>query len=83
MFAHISAVECSRLSGIKDGQKVSFEPTQDRRFGRRGYEGFSVDLGIDLSRGKDENGNPTTNHTLEGSYQLDDTRQTDRATASV
>ncbi|MBB4170808.1 hemagglutinin repeat-containing protein [Rhizobium sp. BK538] len=54
--------------------------TYDNFEGRKGYEGFSVDLGIDLSSGKDENGNSTTNHTLEGSYQLDDTRQTVRAT---
>ncbi|WP_221141615.1 hemagglutinin repeat-containing protein [Rhizobium sp. NZLR10] len=54
--------------------------TYDNFDGRMNYEGFSVDLGIDLSSGKDENGNSTTNHTLEGSYQLDDTRQTVRAT---
>ncbi|WP_259665730.1 hemagglutinin repeat-containing protein [Rhizobium binae] len=54
--------------------------TYDNFDGRKGYEGFSIDLGIDLSNGKDENGNSTTNHTLEGSYQLDDTRQTVRAT---
>ncbi|WP_206988635.1 hemagglutinin repeat-containing protein [Rhizobium laguerreae] len=54
--------------------------TYDNFDGRMNFEGFSVDLGIDLSSGKDENGNSTTNHTLEGSYQLDDTRQTVRAT---
>ncbi|MGO7611092.1 hemagglutinin repeat-containing protein [Rhizobium ruizarguesonis] len=54
--------------------------TYDNFDGRINYEGFSVDVGIDLSSGKDENGNSTTNHTLEGSYQLDDTRQTVRAT---
>ncbi|TBF97432.1 hemagglutinin repeat-containing protein [Rhizobium leguminosarum] len=54
--------------------------TYDNFDGRKGYEGFSFDLGIDLSNGKDENGNSTANHTLEGSYQLDDTRQTVRAT---
>jgi filamentous hemagglutinin len=54
--------------------------TYDNFDGRKGYEGFSFDLGIDLSNGKDENGNSTTNHTLEGSYQLDDTRQAVRAT---
>ncbi|MGZ2434687.1 hemagglutinin repeat-containing protein [Rhizobium redzepovicii] len=54
--------------------------TYDNFDGRMNYEGFSVDVGIDLSSGKDENGNSTTNHTLEGSYQLDDTRQTVRAT---
>ncbi|MGO7837524.1 hemagglutinin repeat-containing protein [Rhizobium johnstonii] len=54
--------------------------TYDNFDGRKGYEGFSFDLGIDLSNGKDENGHSTANHTLEGSYQLDDTRQTVRAT---
>ncbi|WP_431322670.1 hemagglutinin repeat-containing protein [Rhizobium sp. YTU87027] len=54
--------------------------TYDNFDGQKNYEGFSVELGIDLSSGKDENGNSTTNHTLEGSYQLDDTRQTVRAT---
>ncbi|MGO6814595.1 hemagglutinin repeat-containing protein [Rhizobium leguminosarum] len=54
--------------------------TYDNFDGRKGYEGFSFDLGIDLSNGKDENGNSTANHTLEGSYQLDDTRQAVRAT---
>ncbi|WP_261336595.1 hemagglutinin repeat-containing protein [Rhizobium leguminosarum] len=57
--------------------------THDNFDGRRSYEGFSVDLGIDLSNGKDENGNSTTNHTLEGSYQLDNTRQTVRATVGA
>ncbi|WP_262530871.1 hemagglutinin repeat-containing protein [Agrobacterium tumefaciens] len=54
--------------------------THDNFEGQKGYEGFSVDLGIDLSSGKDAAGNATTNHTLEGSYQFDDTRQTVRAT---
>ncbi|WP_367727638.1 hemagglutinin repeat-containing protein [Agrobacterium radiobacter] len=54
--------------------------THDNFEGQKGYEGFSVDLGIDLSSGKDAAGNATTNHTLEGSYRLDDTRQTVRAT---
>ncbi|WP_443216773.1 hemagglutinin repeat-containing protein [Rhizobium sp. Root1203] len=54
--------------------------TYDNFEGRIGYEGFSADLGVDLSSGKDQNGESTTNHTLEGSYRLDDTRQTVRAT---
>lgn len=54
--------------------------THDNFEGQKGYEGFSVDLGIDLSSGKDAAGNATTNHTLEGSYRLDDTRQTVHAT---
>ncbi len=34
MFVHISAVERAGLSTLKDGQKVSFELTQDRRSAR-------------------------------------------------
>ncbi|WP_262528621.1 hemagglutinin repeat-containing protein [Agrobacterium tumefaciens] len=48
--------------------------------GQKGYEGFSVALGIDLTGGKGTDANPVGNSTLEGSYQLDDTRQTVRAT---
>ncbi|MFD2238352.1 cold-shock protein [Aureimonas populi] len=33
-FVHISAVERSGLSGLTDGQKVSFELVQDRRSGK-------------------------------------------------
>jgi len=38
VFVHISAVERSGMSGLKDGQKVSFEPTQDRRSGKTAAE---------------------------------------------
>jgi CspA family cold shock protein len=38
VFVHISAVERSGLSALKDGQKVSFEPTQDRRSGKTAAE---------------------------------------------
>ncbi|KRB49328.1 cold-shock protein [Rhizobium sp. Root708] len=38
VFVHISAVERSGLSSLKDGQKVSFEPTQDRRTGKTAAE---------------------------------------------
>ncbi|ABR60838.1 cold-shock protein [Sinorhizobium medicae] len=34
VFVHISAVERAGLSTLKDGQKVSFELTQDRRSGK-------------------------------------------------
>jgi filamentous hemagglutinin len=54
--------------------------THDNFQGSRKYEGFSIDVGIDLANGRDASGNSTANHTLEGSYQLDDTRQTVRAT---
>jgi CspA family cold shock protein len=38
VFVHISAVERSGLQGLKDGQKISFEPTQDRRSGKTAAE---------------------------------------------
>jgi CspA family cold shock protein len=34
VFVHISAVQRAGLSGLNDGQKVSFEITQDRRSGK-------------------------------------------------
>ncbi len=34
VFVHISAVERAGLSDLRDGQKVSFELTQDKRSGR-------------------------------------------------
>jgi len=34
VFVHISAVERAGLSTLKEGQKVSFEITQDRRSGK-------------------------------------------------
>jgi CspA family cold shock protein len=34
VFVHISAVERSGLSGLAEGQKVSFEIEQDRRTGK-------------------------------------------------
>jgi filamentous hemagglutinin len=48
--------------------------------GQKEYEGGSIDLGIDLTGGKGTGANPVGNSTLEGRYQLDDTRQTVRAT---
>jgi len=54
--------------------------THDNFEGSKKFEGFNIDLGVDLSGARDANGNSTANHTLEGSYQLDDTRQTVRAT---
>ncbi|WP_080686152.1 hemagglutinin repeat-containing protein [Rhizobium leguminosarum] len=47
--------------------------------GQKGYEGFSAQIGIDIP-GKQLPGAPPANNTLEGNYQLDDTRQTVRAT---
>ncbi|MBP1883241.1 cold-shock protein [Sinorhizobium mexicanum] len=38
VFVHISAVERAGLSTLKDGQKVSFELTQDRRTGKSSAE---------------------------------------------
>ncbi|THK34020.1 cold-shock protein [Ensifer sp. MPMI2T] len=34
VFVHISAVERAGLSTLKEGQKVSFDVTQDRRSGK-------------------------------------------------
>jgi CspA family cold shock protein len=34
VFVHISAVQRSGLNGLNDGQKVSYEITQDRRSGK-------------------------------------------------
>lgn len=34
VFVHISAVERAGLKGLTDGQKVSYEITQDRRSGK-------------------------------------------------
>ncbi|WP_245483675.1 hemagglutinin repeat-containing protein [Rhizobium ruizarguesonis] len=47
--------------------------------GQKGYEGFSAQIGIEIP-GNELPGAPPANNTLEGSYQLDDTRQTVRAT---
>ncbi|MBX4948544.1 hypothetical protein HJA95_02795, partial [Rhizobium binae] len=47
--------------------------------GQKGYEGFSAQIGIEVP-GNELPGAPPANNTLEGSYQLDDTRQTVRAT---
>jgi cold shock CspA family protein len=41
-FAHISAVERSGLQGLKDGQKVSYEPTKDRRSGKTTAENLQA-----------------------------------------
>lgn len=34
VFVHISAVERAGLNGLSDGQKVSYEITQDKRSGK-------------------------------------------------
>ncbi|WP_455476714.1 cold-shock protein [Bartonella sp. B41] len=34
VFVHISAVECSGLSNLNEGQKVSYDVLQDRRSGK-------------------------------------------------
>ncbi|WP_261335768.1 hemagglutinin repeat-containing protein [Rhizobium leguminosarum] len=47
--------------------------------GQKGYEGFSAQIGIEIP-GNELPGAPPANNTLEGTYQLDDTRQTVRAT---
>lgn len=54
--------------------------THENFEGQKQYEGFSANLGLDLTGGKGTDANPVGNSTLEGSYQLDDTRQSVRAT---
>ncbi|MBX5132678.1 cold-shock protein [Rhizobium lentis] len=41
-FVHISAVQRSGLSGLKEGQMVSFEIVQDRRSGKSSAENLRV-----------------------------------------
>lgn len=57
--------------------------THDDFEGSKKFEGFNIDLGVDLSGARDAKGNSTANHTLESSYKLDDTRQTVRATVGL
>ena len=41
-FVHISAVERSGLSGLQDGQKVSYELVADRKSGKMAAENLST-----------------------------------------
>jgi len=41
-FVHISAVERSGLSTLREGQKVSYEIVQDRRSGKAAAENISA-----------------------------------------
>ena len=41
-FVHISAVQRSGLSDLRDGQKVSYEIVQDRRTGKSSAENLKV-----------------------------------------
>jgi len=41
-FVHISAVERSGLSGLQDGQKVSYELVSDRKSGKMAAENLST-----------------------------------------
>ncbi|WP_420895292.1 hemagglutinin repeat-containing protein [Sinorhizobium meliloti] len=54
--------------------------THENFEGEKQYEGVSATLGLDLTGGKGTSAEPVGNSTLEGGYQLDDTRQTVRAT---
>jgi cold shock protein len=38
VFVHISAVERAGMSGLRDGQKVSFEEVTDKRSGKKSAE---------------------------------------------
>ena len=42
VFVHISAVQRAGLNGLTEGQKVSFELTQDRRTGKSSAEDIRV-----------------------------------------
>jgi cold shock protein len=42
VFVHISAVERAGLSGLNDGQKISYEITADRRTGKSSADRLSV-----------------------------------------
>ncbi|WP_088937476.1 cold-shock protein [Rhizobium sp. N122] len=41
-FVHISAVQRSGLSGLQEGQKVSYDVVQDRRTGKSSAENLQV-----------------------------------------
>ncbi|MBY3095143.1 MULTISPECIES: cold-shock protein [Rhizobium] len=41
-FVHISAVQRAGLSGLQEGQKVSYEIVQDRRSGKSSAENLKV-----------------------------------------
>jgi CspA family cold shock protein len=38
VFIHISAVERAGMSGLNDGQKISYEPQDDRKTGKKSAE---------------------------------------------
>ncbi|MDW9481382.1 cold-shock protein [Sinorhizobium meliloti] len=42
VFVHISAVQRSGLNGLNEGQKVSYEITQDRRSGKSSADDLRV-----------------------------------------
>jgi cold shock protein len=42
VFVHISAVERAGLSGLNEGQKISFEVTADRRTGKTSADNLRV-----------------------------------------
>jgi cold shock protein len=42
VFVHISAVERAGLSGLNEGQKISFEITADRRSGKSSADNLRV-----------------------------------------
>ncbi len=54
--------------------------THENFEGEKRYEGVSASLGIDLTGGSGTSANPVGNSTLEGTYKLDDTRQSVKAT---
>ncbi|WP_107675999.1 hemagglutinin repeat-containing protein [Agrobacterium sp. LAD9] len=54
--------------------------THENFEGEKRYEGVSASVGIDLTGGSGTSANPVGNSTLEGTYKLDDTRQSLKAT---
>jgi len=42
VFVHISAVERAGMSGLREGQKVSFEEVADRRSGKKAAENLKA-----------------------------------------
>lgn len=42
VFVHVSAVQRSGLGGLNDGQKISYEITQDRRSGKSSADDLRV-----------------------------------------
>ena len=42
IFVHISAVQCSGLTGLNDGQKISYEIVQDKKSGKSSADNLQI-----------------------------------------